>query len=322
LPRDHLNAQRSANHPFLQVRRDATLTPTKNTFGFGETSVATQSRAPAFDRVVTPDGVSVSVGEWGNPAGPEILLIHGQAQSVLSFNRQTDSDLARDFRIVAYDLRGHGLSDKPSDPVFYQDSKRWADELHAVITTKRLHKPVVVGWSMGGRVLRQYLIHYGDGGLSGINFLATRPIEDPSVVGPASKAYHADTRADLASRIAANVAFLRACYEKQPDAHDFETALAFNFMVPLFVRDAIAGWATDPDAVRTVFAGITVPTLITHGRRDKLILPHAAEMTAAAIKGATVSYYDDCGHAPFYEDAARYNRELADFVSSAWSRNG
>jgi len=154
--------------------------------------------------------------------------------------------------------------------------------------------------------------------LSAINFVATRPIEDPSIVGPASKVYHADTRTDLASRIAANVAFLRACYEKQPDARDFETAVAYNFMVPLAVRNAIAGWSTDPDAVRKAFAGITVPTLVTHGRRDALILPKAAEMTAAAIKGATVSFYDDCGHAPFYEDADRYNRELAAFVSSAW----
>jgi pimeloyl-ACP methyl ester carboxylesterase len=277
---------------------------------------------PAFERVLTPDGVGVSVGEWGNPAGPEILFIHGQAQSVLSFNRQTESELARDFRIVAYDLRGHGLSDKPTDAKFYQDSERWADELAAVIAAKRLSRPVAVGWSMGGRVLRQYLIHNGDKALGGINFLATRPIEDPSVVGPASKAYHAKSARDLASRIAANIEFLRACYAKQPDDRDFATAIAFNFMVPFHVRDAIAGWATDPDAVRKAFAKVTVPTLVTHGRRDALILPHAAEMTAGAIKGATVSYYDDCGHSPFYEDAERYNRELAAFVTKVWSGGG
>ena len=316
--------QGHCRHFFPQVRRDATLAATtpKNTPDFRETSVAAQSHAPAVERVVTPDGVGVSVNEWGNPAGPEILLIHGQAQSVLSFNRQTGSALARDFRIVAYDLRGHGLSDKPTDPVFYQDGARWADEVAAVIAAKRLRKPVAVGWSMGGRVLRQYLIHHGDARLSGLNFVATRPIEDPSIVGPASKAYHADTSRDLGGRIAANIAFLRACYEKQPDAADFATALAFNFMVPLSVRDAIAGWATDMDAVRKAFAAVTVPTLVTHGRRDALILPPAAEMTAAAIKGATVSFYDDCGHAPFYEDAARFNRELAAFASSAWRQAG
>ena len=282
--------------------------------------MAAQSLAPAVEPVVTPDGVTVSVSEWGNPAGPEILLIPGQAQSVVSFKRQTGSDLARDFRIVAFDLRGHGLSDKPADPAFYRDGKRWAEEVNAVIVAKQLRKPVVVGWSLGGRVLRAYLIHYGDARLSGINFLSTRPIEDPSVVGPASKAYHASPPRDLAGIIATNVAFLRACYEKQPDERDFVEAVAFNFMIPAEVRDGIGGWSTDPAAVREAFARITVPTLVTHGRRDALILPHAAAMTAAAIKGATVSYFDDCGHAPFYEDAARYNRELAAFASDAWRR--
>jgi len=282
----------------------------------GDAFVATV--APSIlEQVVTPDGVRVSVGEWGNPAGPEILLIHGQAQSHICFNRQLDSALVRDFRIVAYDLRGHGLSDKPADPAFYQDGKRWADEVHAVIAAKRLRRPVAVGWSLGGRVLRQYLIHHGDAALAGINFLATRPIEDPSVVGPASKAYHADRSTDLAGRIAANLAFLRACYAKQPTEQDFLEAVAYNFMAPLHVRDALAGWSTDSVQVRAGFAKVTVPVLITHGRRDALILPHAAEMTAAAVKGATISWYDDCGHAPFYEDAARYNRELAAFVSQA-----
>lgn len=276
------------------------------------------SCVPMLERVTTPDGVSVSVAEWGNPAGPEILLIHGLAQSTLSFIRQVDGDLARAFRIVAYDLRGHGLSDKPLDPIHYRDGRRWADEAHAVIVAKRLRKPVMVGWSLGGRVLRQYLMHYGDRALSGLNVLAARPIEDPSVLGPGSKALADDRSRDLAGRIAASVAFLRACYEKQPDERDFIAAVAYNFLLPFEVRDAIGGWTTDPAPVRAALAAVTVPTLITHGRRDRLILPKAAEMTAAAIKGAEIAWYDDCGHSPFYEDAARYNRELATFVSAAW----
>jgi non-heme chloroperoxidase len=284
--------------------------------------VATAAHAPVFKHVSTPDGVRVSVGEWGNPAGPEILLIHGLAQSVLSFKRQTGSELVQHFRIVAYDLRGHGSSDKPLDAAFYRDGKRWADEVHAVMTAMGLRKPVLVGWSLGGRVVRQYLMSYGDDALSGVNFLASRPIEDPSIVGPASKAMAEDTSRDLGGRIAAYVTFLRACYEKQPEDRDFTEAVAFNFMLPFEVRDAIASWATDTEAARQAFAAVTVPTMITHGRRDRLILPQAAEMTAAAIKGATISFYNDCGHAPFYEDAERYNRELAVFVSKVWRGGG
>src|SRR6266704_2321786 len=65
--------------------------------------------------VKTPDGLTISAQEWGNPAGAEILFIHGFSQSYLSWMRQVDSDLAKEFRIVTYDLRGHGNSDKPLD---------------------------------------------------------------------------------------------------------------------------------------------------------------------------------------------------------------
>lgn len=279
---------------------------------------------PELERVKTPDGVSVAVSEWGNPNGPPILFIHGLAQSTLSFKRQVAGQfggtLARDFRLVAYDLRGHGLSDKPLDPACYQEGRRWADEAHAVIASKKLHRPFVVGWSLGGRVLRQYLMQYGDRDLSGINVLAARPFEDPSVVGPGSKAMNEDKSHDLAGKIACCVAFLRACYEKQPGEADFAEAVAYNLMLPLEAREAIRGWSTDQEAVRQAFAAVRVPTLVTHGRRDQLILPAAAEMTAAAIQGATISWYDDCGHSPFYEEAPRYNRELAAFAAAAWRR--
>src|SRR5471032_1090727 len=75
--------------------------------------------------VKTPDGLTISAQEWGNPAGPEILFIHGYSQSYLSWIRQVDSDLAKEFHIVTYDLRGHGNSDKPLDPARYRDSKAW-----------------------------------------------------------------------------------------------------------------------------------------------------------------------------------------------------
>ena len=110
--------------------------------------------APAFAQdkkyksitVRAPDGVSISAQEWGNPAGPEILLIHGFAQSHLSWMRQVSGDLAREFRIVTYDLRGHGASDKPDDKARYHDNKAWADEVKAVIDAAGLSAR---SWSAG-----------------------------------------------------------------------------------------------------------------------------------------------------------------------------
>ena len=53
------------------------------------------------------------------------------------------------------DIRGHGLSDKPRD--VYGDSKLWADDVHAVITTLGLHTPVLSGWSYGGVITSDYV---------------------------------------------------------------------------------------------------------------------------------------------------------------------
>ena len=58
-------------------------------------------------------------------------------------------------------MRGHGNSDKPLEPQMYKDSKAWANEVQAVIDAAGLKRPVLVGWSYGGRVIGDYLTIHG-----------------------------------------------------------------------------------------------------------------------------------------------------------------
>src|SRR6185295_16115713 len=149
-----------------------------------------QSYSPRRRRaemVETPDGLRLAVQEWGNPDGPAILFIHGLGQSHLTWSRQITSDLAHNHRLITYDLRGHGYSSKPLDEAAYQDGKKWGDDVNAVIQAKRLRRPVLVGWSLGARMIRQYVMHHGDRELGGINIVDARPIDHPSVVGPGAK---------------------------------------------------------------------------------------------------------------------------------------
>lgn len=270
--------------------------------------------------VKTPDGVGLAVYEFGNPAGAEILLIHGVAQSSLSFARQTDSDLTKEHRIVAVDLRGHGASDKPLETARYQSAKFWGDEIQAVIEAKRLRKPVLVGWSLGGRVIGQYLRVHGDKHIGAINFVSARTLADPVYSGAAMKNLPIARPRDLGSQIAATSAFLRACFHKQPADADFAIQLAFNMMVPPEVPAAIRNWPGDIPETQAALRAVTVPTLVTHGRMDAVVLPAAAEATLSLVPGSQASWYDDCGHAPFFEDAPRFNRELAAFVAKVWNR--
>src|ERR1700729_370546 len=264
--------------------------------------------------VKTPDGLTISAQEWGNPAGPEILFIHGFSQSYLSWMRQVDSDLAKDFRIVTYDLRGHGNSDKPLDPARYRDSKAWGDEVQAVIDAAGLKHPVLVGWSYAGRVISDYVATHGAGQLAGINFVDAPIKADPALVGDNLKNQPLMASEDLITNISATRAFVHGCFSKQPSADDFETMLAFNMMVLPKVRAGLSGRPLD---ATEMMSKLKLPVLVTHGAEDRNAKLAVAQYTASVIPGAKLSVYEGGGHSPFYEDAPRFNAELAAFVRGA-----
>ena len=70
-----------------------------------------------------------------------------------------------------------------------------------------------------------------------------------------------------------------------------------------------------------VAGDLKLPVLVTHGSEDKNSNLIAAEYTAKMIPGAKLSVYQGIGHSPFFEDAPRFNAELAAFVRSAQKGN-
>src|SRR5215831_13925868 len=114
-------------------------------------------------------GIELHLVETGNPTGQSILFLHGFSQSCLSWTRQLDSELADRFRLIAMDLRGHGLSDKPREA--YADTRLWADDIHAAIGALDLDRPVLCGWSYGPLVILDYLRHYGEDHVRAVNFI-------------------------------------------------------------------------------------------------------------------------------------------------------
>ena len=57
-----------------------------------------------------------------------------------------------------------------------------------------------------------------------------------------------------------------------------------------------------------------MPVLVTHGRRDQIVSPSMADHILRVCPTATASWYETVGHAPFIEDAGRFNPELGDLV--------
>jgi non-heme chloroperoxidase len=267
--------------------------------------------------VQTNDGVRIAAQEWGNPGGPEILFIHGFSQSYLSWSRQFDSELTRSFRLIAYDIRGHGASDKPLDASYYRDHKPWADELKAVMEATRLKKPFLVGWSYGGRIILEYLTEYGDKNIAGINFVGAFTKLTPDILGPGASAARKMASENLAENIENTLLFLKLSTVKALPADELSRIVAYNMVVPVKVRQYLIGRpAPYEDALRK----IRVPVLITHGLEDQVALVAIARYTASMITQAQSSLYEGAGHMPFWEDAPRFNRELADFVTRSKER--
>ena len=106
----------------------------------------TPRRRDASD-VRAPDGTRLAVYEWGNPAGPEVVLIHGFAQCHLCFEPQIRSAWRGTAASSPSTMRGHGASEQPADPAAYQGSRVWADDIAAVIAAKRL--AAAGRWSAG-----------------------------------------------------------------------------------------------------------------------------------------------------------------------------
>jgi pimeloyl-ACP methyl ester carboxylesterase len=266
-------------------------------------------------RVRGGGGVVLHAREWGNPDGPAIVFVHGWSQCDLCWQAQVDSPLAARFRMVTFDLRGHGTSERPPAPGGYTDERLWADDLAAVLDQLAVERPVLVGWSYGGFVVGDYLRAYGEAAIAGIDLVGAAVRLSPPTfehIGPGFLENAPEACVpDLGTNIAAVQRFLRRCTVRALPDELRDAALAWTMAVPPEVRGALITRQVDSD---DVFRRLTVPVLVTHGRQDEIILPSMAEHVLDVCPPAVASWYDGVGHMPFVEDAGRFNRELTAFV--------
>lgn len=269
-----------------------------------------------YTQAVSSDGVRLCVRSCGPRNAPAIVFFHGFSQSHLTWQRQFEGPLAHEFHLIAFDLRGHGWSDKPHDADAYRDAKRWADDVAAVLDTVGAGRAALVGWSYGGRVILDYTAAYGTAAIAGINFVAAVVGNGAEFYGSAIGTLRSTFDPDPQTCIDGLRRFLRACFARQPDADDFERMLAYNAMVPSDVRSKLGRKAPG----RELLESLSPPALFTHGTADDIIAPAMSRYGAQAVPGARLSLYEGVGHAPFFEDAERFDRELAEFVRSCNAR--
>ena len=270
-----------------------------------------------FHRVTGGGGTHLNVVESKNPKGCPILYIHGISQCWLQWSRQINSDLAQDHRLVAMDLRGHGLSDKPL--VGYEDSKMWADDVNAVIETLKLDNPVLCGWSYGPLVILDYIRHYGEERVGGLHFVgggtklgseeALAAHFTPEFLGLVPGFFSSDVNESVRSLDG----LLRLCFSRETAIEDLYLMLGYNVSVPPYVRQALLSRSINND---DILPSIRKPVLITHGAQDAIVKPSVVDQHKASIAHAEIQMMQNAGHdAAFWDDAASFNRRQREFAA-------
>lgn len=248
--------------------------------------------------VVSQDGTTLHVEEFGPADGPTLVLAHGWTCQIRFWTRQIQA-LSPDIRVVAYDQRGHGRSGRAADDQY--GIERFGHDLAAVLeaTVPEGRRAVVAGHSLGGMSIVSYaglhmgevrdrlaaaaLVNTGMGDL--IQKALILPVRTPlakveQLVGSAALSAPLPLPAGptpLAHRVVKYVAL-------SPDATPAQVAFSEELVVDCRpdVRGAVGGALTRLD-LHAAVARLDVPTLVICGERDKLTPPEHAERLHAEL---------------------------------------
>ncbi|MCU0626085.1 MAG: alpha/beta hydrolase [Gemmatimonadaceae bacterium] len=276
-----------------------------------------RSAVPTARLVATSsDGTRLAVQTWGRDDAPAILLVHAWANSHLGWAPQLVGRLAREFRLVTFDWRGHGQSDHPLEPAAYAESRQWGDDVAAVIAAAGLVRPTLVGWSVGGIVVLDYLRAHGAGNVAAVHFVAagnTLGTERAAGHFGAAAAEHAASAfaPDLRAQLLGVLRLQQALVHRDLPIEDFGELVMQAVASSPVARAAVLSRIVDHEET---LRGLTVPILLAHGTADGIITRIASDQAREYAPHAALSLYDGAGHAPHLEDPDRFDDELAAFV--------
>jgi pimeloyl-ACP methyl ester carboxylesterase len=266
-------------------------------------------------RVCTDDGVELEVVEAG--AGPPLLLVHGLGGAKEDFTDHLET-LGRRARVVAFDHRGHGESDKPDDAAAYSFDRLAADTL-AVADTLGIDSFRLLGHSMGGMVARRVVLAEPDrvDAIVFMNTSAAAPsgLAADVVAAGAALALQPGGMAAL-RRLLDDAEVLgseadRRVMAERPGYREF-AQYKWNALAPVMWATLVVEIVERPDELDQL-RSVRCPTLVIVGVQDETFLEPSRAL-ASAIPGARLVEIDDAGHSPQFENPSAWLAALEAFL--------
>lgn len=242
--------------------------------------------------------------------GPPVVLIGGLGSQINSWATQTPL-YSKYFKVIAFDNRGAGLSDKPEDAYTTQDM---ADDTAGLLDTIGIRSASVVGKSMGGMIAQWLTIKYPDR----VNKL---------VLGCTSH-----SRDDVGNEI---LRIGREIATKSGLKTVWVTALFLGYTREYIeinlstIKDSLDLVAESDEAIngyvgqslacekhdtRDLLHKIKCPTLVLVGERDQIASPTKSRELAQLIPGAVLREFSDVGHGFWRERQKEVDKAVLEFL--------
>ncbi|SDH91883.1 alpha/beta fold hydrolase [Agrococcus jejuensis] len=252
--------------------------------------------------------------------GRPVVLIHGWPLSGESWKAQRRALTAAGYRVVDYDRRGFGESDKPETGYDYDT---FADDLQSVLTDLDLVDVTLVGFSMGGGEVARYLSRHGESRVRSVVFAAAvTPYmhkTDDNPDGPLDDELYGQLRGGLVEdRDAFFDDFVHGFFSVGDDLKvgDGEIKDARELAQQSSQTAAVGAmdaWATTD--FRPDLPLVTVPTLVIHGSGDGTVpFEGSGARTHAAIPHSQLVVIDDAPHGLNVSHADEFNAALLAFL--------
>lgn len=249
-------------------------------------------------------------------AGRPILFIPGFAATLDTWNYQI-SALQDRYRCICVDMRGHGDTDKPYTDYSYDEM---CGDVRALMSALDLCDVTLVGWSMGAGVGLNYVTGFNNDGR----------VTKFAMVGPATPRLLRTETEPFGMDVATAHATLEGVRIALPETmaafaganfHRSDRAATADWFLSLWLKmPAYAGYryfrTLMNEDLRDRLQALSLPTLICHGRHDRVCHPGWSEYMAARIRDCRMVWFENSGHALMVEEPDAFSQELAEFADA------
>ena len=266
-----------------------------------EMNVEFSEEAVPEERYVRANGLRFHYLDWGQPASPPVLMLHGFAQICHSWDFIALS-LCDRFRVLAFDGRGHGDTEWPPDGDYSMEAQQ--RDLQAVIQALSLENVTLMGLSMGGRHSFIYAARHPDE-VRSLLIVEAAPEHRRSAVENIRRFVQSVDELDSIDEFVKRVRVFNQRRSEQQIRGSLQHNLKqlpsgkWTWKYDKALRSPSQKLWTEPDLAERLWsylADIRCPTLVVRGAESNIVSQEMAEAMRERIPDCRLATIENAGH--------------------------